>query len=185
MDRYKVKMACVDHLPDGRLGRGFAERFPGRCYVVSYDVTPNPKDSQVVKVDEDMRHVRVRRTEAIDAMNEMVRSQRNLLPLDLPDGYVEHMQSNVRFVEKDDLGKVSVGYQTKAGADDYAQAEVYDMVATEIWWMRQGIEAIEREVYKPLDDMLEFERSDLGNYEADTRYEPGPGDSSDTPGYGY
>ena len=62
MDRYSVNMAAVDHLPDGRLSRAFCERFPGRAYMVSYDSVMNPKDSEVLKVNEEMRHARVRRT---------------------------------------------------------------------------------------------------------------------------
>lgn len=41
----------------------------------------------------------VRRLEAIDPTLEMVRALKNLLPLDLPEGYVGQMQAPVRFVE--------------------------------------------------------------------------------------
>lgn len=172
MDRFKVSMAAIDHLPDGRLSRGFAEKFPGRVYLVSYDGTPHPKDSQVLKVDEEMRHARVRRTEAIDAMADMIRQQKNLLPLDLPEHYVEQMQSLVRVSEQDELGKRVVAYRRMGPADDYAHCETYDVVATELWWLRQGVEELERESYKSLDNMLEFQRSALALPEDDDFYDP-------------
>jgi hypothetical protein len=164
MDRYQVNMAAIDHLPDGRLSRAFCEKFPGRAYLVSYDSTPNPKDSQVFKVDEEMRHIRVRRTEAIDAMAEMIRLQNNRLPEDLPEGYVQQLQALVRKPEEDDLGKRTVRYVRMGGSDDYAHAEVYDLVATEAWYYRQGIQEAQRAVYRSADDMLEFERSHLADY---------------------
>lgn len=176
MERFGVNMCAIDHLPEGRLARAFAERFPGRVYLVSYDGTPNPKDSNVIKVDEEMRHARVRRVEAIDAMAEMLREQKNLLPMDLPEGYVEQMQANVRVASKDEMGKVTVAYRKVGGADDYAHAEVYDIVATEIYWLRQGIEEAEREVYRPLDDLLDFQRSRLADYDSGVDYHPGPAD---------
>lgn len=173
MRRYHIKMAAIDHLPEGRLARDFANKFPGRVFLVAYDTTPNPKTPDVIKVDDEMRFTTVRRVEAIDAMNEMIRTQDNLLTLDLPDDYVQHLQANVRFMEKDELGKVTVSYRA-TGPDDYAQAETYDIVATELWWRRQGLDEAERDVYKPLEEMLEFERSSLAGYD-DVDYK-GPGD---------
>lgn len=179
MDRYQVKMAAIDHLPDGRLSRSFCEKFPGRAYLVSYDSTPNPTDTRVFKVDEEMRHVRVRRTEAIDAMTEMIRAQNNLLPEDLPDGYVEQLQSLVRKPEEDELGRRTVRYVRMGASDDYAHAEVYDLVATEAWYYRQGVEEAQRAVYRPLDDMMEFERSHLADYSDQVDYYPGGADEED------
>lgn len=176
LERFQVNMCAIDHLPEGRLARAFAERFPGRVYLVSYDGTPNPKDSNVIKVDEEMRHARVRRVEAIDAMAEMIRAQKNLLPLDLPEGYVEQMQANVRVVTKDEMGKITVAYRKIGGADDYAHAEVYDIVATELWWLRQSLEESQREAYRSLDDLIDFQRSRLSDYDGDVDYHPGPAD---------
>ena len=172
MERYQVGMAAIDHLPDGRLSRAFAEKFPGRAYLVSYDGTQNPTDSRVLKVDEEMRHARVRRTEAIDAMAEMIRSQTTQLPADLPEGYIEQMQALVRVQEEDALGRRTVSYKRMGSADDYAHAEVYDLVATELWYYRTGVAEAQRDVYKPLEDFMEFERSNLANY-GDAEYEPG------------
>ena len=167
-NRFQVNMACIDHLPEGRLARAWAERHPGQIYLVAYDTTPTPKTADVIKVDDDMRFVQVRRVEAIDAMTEMIRTQKNHLPIDLPEGYVGHLQALVRTSEQDELGKVTVVYR-KTAEDDYAHAEVYDIVATGLWWRRQGLEELEEDVYTPLDDMIEFERSHLGDYEGDDR----------------
>lgn len=173
MDRYKVKMCCVDHLPDGRLAMSFAERFAGRVMLVSYDGTQTARDPEVIKVNEEMRHVRVRRTEAIDATLESIRQQTNLLPQNLPEGWVAQMQANVRFSEEDETGKKVVGYK-KRGEDDFLHAEVYDLVACEVWWMRQGLEELQRDQFNPLDDMLEFQRSGLASMD-DVEYSPGGG----------
>lgn len=163
MRRFSVKMAAVDTQPEHRLAQGFAERFPGRVYLVGYNTSTDPKDPEVLKLNEELREARVRRVEGMDATSEMIRGQRNLLPLDLPEGYVEQMQAPVRVAEKDELGKIAVYYRS-TGADDYFHAEVYDIVATELWWLRQGLEEATRDVYKPLEEMLEFERSGLHEY---------------------
>lgn len=181
MDKYQIQMACIDHLPEGRLARAFAERYPGRVYLVSYDGQPDPKDSEVFKVDEDMRHVRVQRVPAIDATFQMIREQRNLLPLDLPDGYIEQMQKNNRVVAKDEFGKKTVRYRKSPGADDYAHAEVYDVVATAAWEYRQAVDEAASEVLRPLEDMLDFERSNLADYDRASEYDAGPDDP--TSGY--
>lgn len=178
MSRYQVNMVAIDHLPEGRLSRSFAERFPGRVYLVAFATTPTPKNPDVLKIDDEMRFCTVRRTEAMDATAEQVRAQRNMLPLDLPHGYVDAMQAPVRVVTRDELGRVMVTYRSM-GADDYFMAELYDLVATELWHFRQAREEQQREVFTPLEQMLEFQRSDLADYNADVDYNPGGKDSGD------
>ncbi|MEJ7775560.1 MAG: terminase gpA endonuclease subunit [Nocardioidaceae bacterium] len=172
MTRFNVAMAAIDHLPEGRLARMFAERFPGRVYIVAYNTTAQPRSADVLSVDVDMRFATVRRLEAIDAMTEMIRSQRNLLPWDLPDDYVDHLQALVRTVEQNPVGSPRVTYRA-TGADDFAQAEVYDILAIELWWLQQGMEEATRETFTTLDDHLDFPRSRLGDYD-DMTYSPGP-----------
>lgn len=172
MGRYQVNMAVIDHLPEGRLARSFAEKFPGRVYLCAFETTPNPKSPDVLKINDDMRFVSVRRTEAMDATAELVRAQKNALPLDLPHGYVQAMQAPVRVVVKDDLGRNNVTYKS-SGADDYFMSELYDVVATELWYYRMALDDQKRETFRQLDDMLEFERSHLGDYEQDPEYRPG------------
>lgn len=172
MRRYNVNMAAIDHLPDGRLSRSFAEKFPGRVFVVAYNTTDKPKDPNVIKIDEEMRFVTVRRTEAMDAVAEMIRSQRNLLPMDLPHGYADAMQAPNRIEDRDDLGRRIVRYQS-LGSDDWYHAEVYDIVATECWFFRNVREEQDREVMTPLEDQLEFKRSQLAQIEEDPEYDEG------------
>ena len=108
----------------------------------------------------------------------MMKAQRNRLPGtdldDLPEDYVEQMKSLQRFEEEEEeTGKRTVGY-IATGPFDYAMAEVFDMVATELWWMRQQVESYFRKETSTLDEHLStFERSDLDNPEA-TEYRGGP-----------
>jgi hypothetical protein len=181
MARYTVHMAAIDHLPEGRLSRSFCERFAGRAYRVIYSATAE----KVISVNEEERSCTVRRTEAIDAMMQAIREQRNLLPRDLPEGYVEHMQAPVRFLEKNDVGKIVVGYRN-SGPDDYAHAEVYDLVARELWAYRIELDEYTG-VLQPLEERYEFERSHLGDHDAFEEaghFGLGPGVSSDySPGF--
>jgi hypothetical protein len=178
MGRYDVNMAVIDHLPEGRLARSFAEKFPGLVFLCAFKTGIAPQDAKVIEFDEEMRFIKVRRTEAMDAVSEMIRSQRNHLPLDLPVGYVDAMQAPVRIVEDDPLGRKSVTYRSM-GADDYFMAELYDLIASEAWWFRQVRDDQRRDEMRPLEEMLEFQRSNLGDPSADDGYSPGGRDDDD------
>jgi hypothetical protein len=110
----------------------------------------------------------------MDATINMIRTQRNMIPVDLPSGYVEHMQTPVRFIEEDEMDKLRVGYRSM-GPDDFFMAELYDLVATELFWMQVLVNEARREDVLPLDDLFDFERCRLGTYE-DAEYRPGPPD---------
>ena len=169
MSRYSVAFACIDHLPESRLAYGFAESFSGRVYVYHY--ASQQKDA--ISVDTPSRRVSVQRVPALDATIEVIRSQRNYLPGDLPAAYVEHMIAVRRKVEKDEYDRVTVVYES-SGPDDYFQAEVYDLVATEVAKVRMEFEHHTREEVWQLDERLPFERSNLGTY-GFPEYDPGPG----------
>jgi ribosomal protein S27AE len=179
MTRFNVRMAAIDHLPEGRLARAFAERFPGRVYLVAYNTTTRPRSPDVLTVEDDMRFATVRRLEAIDAMTERIRAQRNLLPWDLPDEYADHLRALVRTVENDPVGSPRVSYRA-TGPDDFAQAEVYDVVATDLWRYQQLVADYTRETFTTLDEHLDFERSNLSSYDDDMRYSPGPDEPNDS-----
>jgi hypothetical protein len=168
MDRFNVSMAGVDHLPEGRLAQAFANKFAGRVFIVHY-ATDAQKD--VLQVDDQQRRASVRRTEAIDALQERIRAQREYLPQDLPGDFVAQMCANVRSVEQDDVGRVKVLYRAD-GPDDWAQAGVYAIVASECWWIRQQVNV---EEIVALDQMAElgFQRSTLREGDSMT-YSPGP-----------
>jgi hypothetical protein len=173
MDRYRVVMAAIDHLPEGRLARAFANRFAGRVYIVSYS---SDQQKDVLSVDDQQRRASVRRTEAIDALQERIRAQREYLPQDLPDDFVRQMCANVRSVEQDDVGRVKVLYRAD-GPDDWAQAGVYALVAADCWWIRQQVG---QEQITSIDEMeqLGFERSTLRD--DSMQYSPGPGEGEYT-----
>lgn len=178
---FRVHMFAIDHLPEGRLATALVERHAGRGYRVALT---GSQQAQIMSVKEDERLAVVRRTEAIDATMSMIRAQRNLLPQDLPEGYVAHMQAPVRFYEKDAVGKTVVGYRS-SGPDDYMMCELYDLVAKELWTYRQTLNQYEGEISE-LSDRLEFQRAHLGDpEEADkTGYSPGPGEGDYSPGFG-
>ena len=170
MDRFRVVMAGIDHLPEGRLAQAFANRFAGRVFIINY---AGDAQKDVLQVDDVQRRASVRRTEAIDALQERIRAQREYLPQDLPSDFVAQMCANVRSVEQDDVGRVKVLYRAD-GPDDWAQSGVYALVANECWWIRQQVD---HEEITSIDEMtqLGFERSSLREGDS-MEYSPGPQD---------
>lgn len=171
MEWYNVMLACVDHLPEGRLARGLAEKFSGRVYIGRF----LPATSLDLLVwDEEQHTAGIKRTEAMDATTSLVRAGRNLLPLDWPDDYVSHMRAASRFHDVDEVGRRTVGYK-KLGPDDYLLAELYDLMATELWWgleKKRQLSDGEGELSE-LDEHLEFERSNVNDPESE-QYTTGP-----------
>lgn len=181
MRRYGVGMAAIDNLPEMRSSRAFAELFPGQVYLISYG---NVSD-QTIKVNDEMSHATVRRVEAIDAAFDLIRKQRNRLPKNLPPGYTAQMQALVRNVETDpETGRVVINYETVGeDGDDYAHAEVYDLLATELWWLRQELDEAQRDTFTPLETLApEFQRSNLDEDQllpGDFEFNSGPGGDAD------
>lgn len=169
MRRYGVHMCAIDHLPEGRSARAFAAEFPGQVYLV---VQSDSRTAEVLTVKEEERLIVVRRVEMLDATLEMVRAQQNRLPLDWPDDYAAHMKALQRVVEKNDAGQVIVKY-ISTGPDDFAFAEAYDVVATELWFYRQAVDDAGRQRFTRLEDKIEFERSQLSDYDHDDAYHGG------------
>jgi hypothetical protein len=131
MRRYNVVMAAIDSQPERRSSRAFCNRFPGRAFMVAYDDSDRPQ-KDALKVDLEKKMVTVNRTDAIDAMMDNIRELINLPLRTPPPGYVEHLTSLKRRTEEDsETGKIK-RYYVKTGPDDYAHAEVYDLVATEL-----------------------------------------------------
>ena len=73
---------------------------------------------------------------------------------------------------------MTVRYVKTGSADDYAMCEGYDMIASEVWYLRQGVDEIQRDVLHRLEDSLEFRRSALNDPENDYYYSEGPDDGS-------
>lgn len=130
---FRVHLAVVDSMPERRgIGRALQAAFPGRVYLCEYN--DNPK-SESWHYDEKRDIVVVNRTDALDAMMETIRQVENIPTKPMPQNYVEQMKSPVRKLEEDPEGKKIPHYayrKTGNAGDDYAHAEVYDLVATEL-----------------------------------------------------
>ena len=135
MVEYNVHMAVVDHLPETRSSMALASEFPGRVFLCAYN--DNWK-SKAMTLDPDPHRmlITVNRTQAFDAMMDSIRSLRNL-PLRVPpERYYEQMMAPKRVREEDDRGNERRVYVSDE-PDDYAHAEVYDLVAAEALGMMQ------------------------------------------------
>ena len=177
MVRYNVSMCGIDALPESRLARQLAARFPGRVYLVRLT---GHATKQVITVDDELCETTVKRTEALDATVEMIRAQKNLLPEVLPETYVPHLTANIRKVETNvDTGDVKVLW-VPTRPDDYAMAELFDMVATELFNRRMMLGQAVQPVEVLLDEVHPFRRSTLDRYDDGVEYHVGPGTLSET-----
>lgn len=176
MDRYQVSMAVIDHEPDGRLARAFCHRFPGRAFICNYSGT----QKDVLKVDLEQRRASVNRLQAMDATRAVMARQRNILPQDLPEGYVAEMRAPIRGFKEDELGNKRPIY-TSTGPDDYYHAETYDLIARELLILQLEMDEAGREELRQLDEMIPFRRSTVNDL-GDDEWSPGPSDEW-SPGY--
>lgn len=172
MDAYRVRVCLIDHLPDGRLGTAMVNRFPGRCFTVSW----GDQQKEVLMIDTvegvPTGRISARRTESISATLDMVRRQKNELPENVPPEYVRHMRAAVLKREEDEKGRVKVYYET-ATDHDYLQAEAYDLIGTEVWWALYLKGQAQRQTFRPLEEIMPFQRSDLGGIGGGGEYSPG------------
>lgn len=144
MEAFNVKMAAIDHAPDTRMANAFCAAFPGRAVKVALSDTLKVS-IRIPKIDEPEQLVTVRRTIFMDATLDLIRLQRNLLPRSerhpLPEDYADQLRAPIRKkVQKPD-GTYVFRYES-SGADDWAFAELFDVVATEVWrlrWMEQVV----------------------------------------------
>jgi len=172
-NRFAVSMAVIDHLPEGRLARAFAERHRGQVYLCALTDTTGPHMKKPFEPDDDAMFVSVNRTVAIDTMLSLIRGQLNRLPINPPEDYKEHLQAPTRIVlneiemqagaAKNQSPRGTRVFYRSAGADDYAMAEVFDVVAKECWDYRTLLHAAGEGTFTAIEDELEFERSHLAN----------------------
>lgn len=159
LDRYSVNFACVDAAPEGRLSLYLASNYPGRVYLARYANQFEP-----FVVDIETQTISAARTIMLDETIEMMRSQRNLLPADLPDEYVEHMIAPRRRITTDQYDRKVARYESRR-ADDYFHAEVYDLLATMVAMVRLEMARMTERQYElvPIHEVVDFEPSNLAD----------------------
>lgn len=130
MGRLRIGLLVVDHMSERRHARTLAARNPGRVYLCAYDEKP---ESDAVRYNPEKNLITVNRTEAIDAMMDDVRHLQNVLLTNLPPLYREQMKALKRRTELDTKERPRRVYRkTGTSGDDYAHAEVYDLVAKQM-----------------------------------------------------
>lgn len=162
MRYFHVNMAAIDHEPEGRLARSFAELFPGRVKIVHLSGTLK----KLMAPDEEMNEVTVNRVKLLDATYELIRTQRNELPEAFPPDWVKQMRTPIRqvIVDEED-GSKKVVYATRNAPFDYAMAEAFDVMAGEMYILQQAFEQLSSEEFAQLDQTLDFVRSGLAELE--------------------
>jgi len=124
MERYAVDVCVIDSQPETRSAMKFASLFPGRVFLCT--LSPHQEQPMVVRRAEG--RVTVNRTWAMDTTVDLLRSLANLLPEDLPKGYIEQMLAPRREVRPNQFGRPSAAWVSHA-PDDYFMAETFDVVA--------------------------------------------------------
>ena len=129
MNWYNVTFACIDHLPEGRLARSLAEKFPGGS---TSPASSRPHHSTCSCGTRNSTRRGSSAPRRSTRRSPRARGSQSA-PADWPEDYVSHMRAASRFHEVDEVGSETVGYK-KLGPDDYLLAEVYDLMGTELWW---------------------------------------------------
>lgn len=130
LKRFRVTVAVVDSMPERRSARALAAAIPGRVYLAIYDEKPT---ADAFRYDDKKNLIHVNRTEAIDAMMDGVRGLHAPPLASPPVNYRAQMKSPVRRIVEDTKGRPRRVYvSTGSQGDDWAHAEVYDLVAEEM-----------------------------------------------------
>lgn len=141
MEAFNVTLAAIDAQPERRSAKGLVRDFPGRIVLVEYEDNPRAKAWHYREED---NTVRVNRTEAIDAMMDGIRDGSNILLREEAPNYRDQLKALKRRIEEDTKGRPRKVYVTTGQhGDDYAHAEVYDLVAKEMLMQLQ--KAVEME----------------------------------------
>lgn len=185
IDLFGCAVISVDDNPERRMAKALQATFaPGRVVLAEYALTYGA-ESIKVKTGEPLTPlegvpltVQTNRTEAIDAMMDSIRQLRNLPLRDPPPRWFDQMRALKRKTEIDTKGRpVRTYITTGTQGDDYAHAAVQALLATELWRMRGGANAlVQRE--RPLpDEELGFKRVRLaGDNAAIDSWSPGLGE---------
>jgi hypothetical protein len=171
--RYGVHLVCVDAGSELHMALAFADSYGGTVFLVrELSMPTNP-----LKLDRANQQIKIDRTFLLDATLDALRLGNNLLPEDLPPGYVDEMTSPTRtYVETS--GRRQARY-VKRGDDDYAHAEAFDHLAASLL----PVDVPEEElVLVPISEVLpECAPSSWLSYadrleNEEPEYHPGPGD---------
>jgi hypothetical protein len=179
MEVFRVWIAAVDSNPERRFAKLLRATYPGRVVLVEYGTEPQRDEPIKLTLDDAgvPLKARVNRTDAIDSMMDSIRQLRNYPTVDFPGGYMAQMKALHRRTELDKKGRPFRHYVTTGTeGDDYAHAEVFDLVATELW-RSQGaaMGRIGESSGRPLpDEEFGFDRVRLGADDAD-QWRPGLG----------
>lgn len=145
---YRVNMACCDAMPETRKAFEFSQRFWGFVKMVYYAQGVAGKMLVESKWDQGEPIVNVNRTSWMDVALGRIKSQRILLPQDLPQEYVEHLRTPTRIIKFDKSGNPVAKWYTPDGkADHHAHARTYAEIALPLAMSIQTNEDIDN----PLD----------------------------------
>jgi hypothetical protein len=166
VERFHPWVVVVDSMPERRQARGLAATFPGRVFLASYD---HRNESDAFRYDPKKNLITINRTEALDAMMDSVRQKKNIPLRTPPKKYVSHLMSPKRRTVEDSKGLPKREYvSTGTDGDDYAHAEVYDMVASEMLALMEQVREVEAAAagHHIADEQLGFRRSkDIDHYD--------------------
>lgn len=180
IELYRPAMVVVDSNPERRFAKALRATFPGRVVLCEYD-DRYESEAIVVTTGEPatplegvVQKVRVNRTESIDAMMDGIRTGTNRPLSEPPPKYTDHLRSLKRVTELNKAGRPVRRYKTTGTlGDDYAHAEVYDLVATELWRMAGGLAQMAPVSRHLSQEEMGFERVRLDGSSDD--YRPGLG----------
>jgi hypothetical protein len=151
---YNATVVCVDCGSEFHSATAFTEGYPGSVY----RVRELQMHTRPVRIDSESRTIQVDRTYLLDATCDNMRAGHNLLPEDLPPGYVNEMTSPRRRLTESPSGFRIARYE-KTGRDDYAHAEGFDILAgVAAEFEEQSSDEIE---LIPITQIVDFEPSAL------------------------
>lgn len=159
MRAFRVWMCVIDGQPEHQQALALRRDFLGRVVLCEYDHRFRSKPLELKELDP--RNipvmVRVNRTLAVDAMMDGVRNGVNVPLAEPSEKYLAQMEAMKRRTVEDTKGEPERMYVTTGTqGDDYAHAEVYDLIATELLRMRQGLAGTAEEVRgSPMPDAVQ------------------------------
>lgn len=174
MHRLQIAALVVDAQPERRLARALAAEFPGRVFLCRYDEKP---EADAIRYDPEKNLVTVNRTEAIDAMMDAYREGLTLAIRREPATWREQMKSLKRQLQEDSKGRPVKRYvPTSSLGDDYAHAETFEVVASEMMALLEmaGTRTEEAEPAALTEEQLGYRRTPLTGLH--DKYVPGFGE---------